>query len=46
MTGVGFMKKYRSFSNEFKRELISLIENGSLSLAEASRKNNISPCNW
>jgi transposase-like protein len=37
------MKKYRSFSNEFKREIIALIENGALSTAEASRKNNISP---
>jgi hypothetical protein len=34
MKGVGFMKKYRSFLNEFKRELISIIENGSLSHAE------------
>ena len=37
------MKKYRSFSNEFKREIVALIENGALSIAEASRKNDISP---
>ena len=37
------MKKYRSFSNEFKREITALIENGALSIAEASRKHNIAP---
>lgn len=37
------MKKYRSFSNEFKREIAALIENGAISIAEASRKHNISP---
>ena len=37
------MKKYRSFSNDFKREIVALIENGAMSISEVSRKNDISP---
>jgi transposase-like protein len=37
------MKKYRIFGSEFKRDLITRIDAGELSLTAASRENNLSP---
>lgn len=37
------MKKYRTYSEEFKRTLIAQLDNGELSLAAAARENQISP---
>jgi len=37
------MKKYRQFTEEFKRSLIAHIDSGSISKAAAARENNISP---
>ena len=34
-------KKYRSYSTEFKRELIARIDSGELSLLEASREHDL-----
>jgi transposase-like protein len=35
-------KKYRTYSNEFKRQLVSEIDTGVISVSEAARKNEIS----
>jgi transposase-like protein len=37
------MKKYRQFTEEFKRSLIDHIDSGGISKAAAARENNISP---
>ncbi len=37
------MKKYRQFTEEFKRSLIAHIDSGSISKAAAARENSISP---
>ena len=37
------MKKYRQFSEEFKRSLVAQIESGVISKAAAARENDISP---
>jgi hypothetical protein len=37
------MKKYRRFTEEFKRSLVPQIDSGAISKAAASRENNISP---
>lgn len=37
------MKKYRQFTEEFKRSLIAHIDSGAISKATAARENNISP---
>lgn len=37
------MKKYRIFGSEFKRELISRIDAGEITLTAACRENNLSP---
>ena len=37
------MKKYRQYTEEFKRSLIAQIDSGAISKASASRENNISP---
>lgn len=37
------MKKYRTYTSEFKRELIAKIDSGVISLSSAARENNISP---
>jgi len=37
------MKKYRQYSEEFKRALIAQIDSGAVTKAAASRENNISP---
>jgi len=37
------MKKYRQFSEEFKRSLVSQIDSGAISKAAAGRENDISP---
>jgi transposase-like protein len=37
------MKKYRYFSEEFKRALIAQIDSGAISKAAASREHSISP---
>jgi len=36
------MKRYRQYSEEFKRELIAQIDSGAVTKAAASRENNIS----
>jgi len=36
-------KKYRAFSNEFKRDLVGQIDSGAISQSQAARDNNISP---
>ncbi len=36
-------KKYRTFSNEFKRDLVGQIDSGAISQSQAARDNNISP---
>ena len=41
--GVGQMKKYRQFSEEFKRSLVAQIDSGVISKAAAARDNDISP---
>ena len=43
MKGVGQMKKYRRFSEEFKRSLVAQIDNGVISKAAAAREHEISP---
>ena len=37
------MKKRRSFSKEFKREIVETVVSGSASAAELSREHHISP---
>jgi len=37
------MKKYRRFTEEFKRSLVPQIDSGAISKAAASRENEISP---
>jgi len=37
------MKKYRSFVQEFKRDLIARIDSGAMTKAQATREHNISP---
>ena len=37
------MKKYRQFTEEFKRSLVAQIDSGAISKAAAARENNISP---
>lgn len=42
-------KKYRSFSQQFKRELVAQIDAGTISQGQAARENDISPsliCRW
>ena len=37
------MKKYRQFTEDFKRSLVAQIDSGAISKAAAVRENNISP---
>ena len=37
------MKKYRSFSSEFKKQLVDEIESGTTTLSQAARTHQISP---
>ena len=37
------MKRYRQFSEEFKRSLVAQIDSGDITKAAASREHNISP---
>jgi len=37
------MKKYRQYTEEFKRSLIAQIDSGAISKSSAARENNISP---
>lgn len=37
------MKKYRTFSEEFKRSLIAQIDSGAVTKTTAARENNLSP---
>lgn len=37
------MKKYRSFSSEFKRDLIARIDSGEVALSSAAREHGLSP---
>ena len=37
------MKKYRQFTEEFKRNLVERIDTGELTKAAAARENNLSP---
>lgn len=37
------MKKYRSFSNEYKRELVGRIERGEITRGQAAREAGLSP---
>lgn len=36
------MKKYRSFDEEFKRDLIARIDSGAMTKSQAARENNLS----
>ena len=37
------MKKYRKYTNEFKQELVALIDSGQKTVAQAAREHDISP---
>lgn len=37
------MKKYRSFSSEFKRDLIARVDSGEVTLTSAAREHELSP---
>jgi transposase-like protein len=37
------MKRYRQFTEDFKRSLVAQIDSGAISKAAAARENNISP---
>lgn len=37
------MKKYRSFTDDFKNQLIQEIDSGVISISQAARKHNIAP---
>ncbi len=42
MEGVGHMKQYRHFEEDFKRDVVARIDSGAMTKAQVAREHNIS----